>query len=126
MNNKNINIGESELEIMKVLWEAGQPVNTQYINKAVEHKNWKRTTVSTFLTRLVEKGALSSEKSGNQYYYSPLISAKEYRKNQTRNLITSLYNGSIKKFAVSLFEENTLSDDEINELKEIFGSKEAD
>ena len=62
MTSGNINIGEAELEIMKVLWKAGEPVNTQYINEAVEEKGWKRTTISTFLTRLVDKGAVSSEK----------------------------------------------------------------
>lgn len=124
MSIKNINIGESELEIMKVLWKAKEPVNTQYISEAVEEKGWKRTTISTFLVRLVEKGALSVEKSGKLYYYSPLISQKDYRKSQTRNLIASLYNGSLKDFAVSLFEEQTLSDEDIKELKAIFEDKE--
>lgn len=48
MTSKSNTIGEAELEIMKVLWRAGKPVNTQYINEAVEEKGWKRTTISTF------------------------------------------------------------------------------
>ena len=124
MTYKNINIGESELEIMKVLWKAKEPVNTQYISESVEEKGWKRTTISTFLVRLVEKGALSVEKKGKLYYYTPLISQKDYRKSQTKNLIASLYNGSIKDFAVSFFEEQTLSDEDIKELKAIFEDKE--
>lgn len=121
---KNINIGDAELEIMKVLWKAGEPVNTQYINKEVEAHNWKRTTISTFLTRLVDKGAISSEKQGNLYYYTPLISQKEYRKSQTKNLIHSLYNGSVRDFAVALFEEESLSDNDIKELLSIFKDRE--
>lgn len=124
MTSGNINIGEAELEIMKVLWKAGEPVNTQYINEAVEEKGWKRTTISTFLTRLVDKGAVFSEKCGKLYYYTPLITQKEYRKSQTRNLIMSLYNGSVKDLAVSLFEDEKLSDDDIKELRAIFDDKE--
>lgn len=124
MSNKSINIGEAELEIMKVLWKAGEPVNTQYINDAVESRGWKRTTISTFLARLVEKGALTVEKQGKLYYYKPLISQKDYRKSQTKNLIMSLYNGSVRDFAVSLFEEQTLSCEDIKELKAIFEDKE--
>ena len=124
MTSRNMNIGEAELEIMKVLWQAGKPVNTQYINEAVEEKGWKRTTVSTFLARLVEKGALSCERRGKLYYYFPLISQREYRKSQTKHLIASLYNGSVKDFAVSLFEEETLSEEDIQELREIFIDKE--
>lgn len=109
---------------MKVLWNAEKPVNTQYINEAVEEKGWKRTTISTFLTRLVQKGALSCEKQGKCYYYTPLISRSEYRKSQTKHLIKSLYNGSVKEFAASLFEEAKLSADDIKELKAIFEDKE--
>ncbi len=124
MTSKSNTIGEAELEIMKVLWRAGKPVNTQYINEAVEEKGWKRTTISTFLTRLVQKGALSCEKQGKSYYYTPLISQSEYRMSQTKHLIKSLYNGSVKEFAVSLFEEETLSAGDIRELKAIFEDKE--
>lgn len=124
MTSGNINIGEAELEIMKVLWKAGEPVNTQYINEAVEEKGWKRTTISTFLTRLVDKGAISSEKRGKLYYYTPLISQKDYRKSQTKNFIMSVYNGSVKDLAVSLFENEALSDDDIKELRAIFEDRE--
>lgn len=111
------NISESELEIMKVLWNARGDVTTQYINKEVEEYGWKRTTISTFLTRLVEKKAVSAEKRGSVYYYTPLISQKEYRKAQTKNLIKSLYNGSIRELAVSLFTEEKLSEEDIKELR---------
>ncbi len=124
MTSGNINIGEAELEIMKVLWKVGKEVNSQYISEAVEEKGWKRTTILTFLSRLVEKGALSARKEGKSYYYLPLISQREYRKSQTRNLIKSLYNGSVKDFAVSLFEEEKLSEEDIKELKALFDEKE--
>ena len=124
MTLKKLNLGDSELEIMKVIWKSKTPVNTGYINSAVSNHGWKRTTISTFLTRLVEKGALSVEKIGNLYYYAPIISEEEYKKSQTKNLIKSLYNGSLMDFAVSLFEDNGLSDSEIKELEKIFSKKE--
>ena len=48
----NINIGEAELEIMKVVWKAGEPIGSAAFGKAVEEKGWKRTTIATFLARL--------------------------------------------------------------------------
>ena len=124
MTSRNITVGEAELEIMKVIWAHDEPINTLQISEAVEERGWKRTTISTFLTRLVEKGALSSEKRGKQYYCSALISKEEYTKSQTGNLIKNLFGGSIKAFAASLFESSELSDDDIRELKAIIGSKE--
>ena len=121
---KNISIGDAELEIMKVIWNSSEPITSLVIGKEVEDKGWKKTTIATFLTRLVEKGALAAEKKGKLYYYTPLITEKEYRKAQIKNLIRNLYNGSVRDFAVSFFEEQTLSDKDIEELKAIFEEKE--
>ncbi len=121
---KNISIGDAELEIMKVIWKAKAPITSLDIGKEVEDKGWKKTTIATFLTRLVEKGALSADKQGKLYYYTPLISEKEYKKTQTKNLIKTLYNGSVRDFAVSFFEEQKLSNDDIKELRAIFEDKE--
>ena len=119
----NVSIGSAELEIMKVIWKAKEPITSLDIGKEVEDKGWKKTTIATFLTRLVEKGVLSADKQGKLYYYTPLISEKEYRKSQTKNLIKTLYNGSVRDFAVSFFEEQKLSDKDIQELKAIFEDK---
>jgi len=109
---------------MKVIWNAKDPITSLYIGKEVEDKGWKKTTIATFLTRLVDKGALSAQKQGKLYYYTPLITEKEYRKSQTKNLIKTLYNGSVRDFAAALFEEQKLSSEEIRELRAIFEDKE--
>lgn len=119
-----ISIGESELEIMKVLWKAKHPLTSPEIGKAVECKHWKKTTIATFLSRLTEKGAVSAEKQGKLYYYTPQISQNDYRKSRIKNLITTLYNGSVKDFAVSFFEDQPLSEDDLKELKAIMEEKE--
>ena len=120
----NISIGDAELEIMKVIWRAKEPVTSLDIGKEVEDKGWKKTTIATFLTRLSEKGAICAKKQGKLYYYTPLITEKEYKEAQTKSLIKSLFNGSVKEFAVSLFEEEKFTDKDIEELKSIFEDKE--
>lgn len=124
MISKKLSLGESELEIMKVLWNAKEPITSVEIGEAVEKHGWKKTTIATFLTRLVEKGAISAEKKGKLYYYIPIISAEEYRKTKTESLINNLYNGSVKEFAVALFENKKLSREDIAELRAIFENKE--
>lgn len=120
MSIENISIGDGELEIMKVIWSKSEAVGTQEITKAVEAKGWKRTTISTFLSRLVEKGALSCEKKGNNYFYSPLISKKDYSSMKAKSLISSLFDGSAKQLCASLFEDGNLSQKDIEELRAIF------
>ena len=96
MSTGNINIGESELEIMKVIWRAGMPINSTTISEAVKEKGWKRTTIATFLVRLTEKGAISA----------------------------NLFDGSAGNLVAALFEEEQFSDKDIRELKAIFEDKE--
>ena len=91
---KNISIGDAELEIMKVIWTSKEPITSLDIGKEVEDKGWKKTTIATFLARLVEKGALSADKQGKLYYYTALITEKEYRKSQTKNLIKTFFTSS--------------------------------
>ena len=120
MSIENISIGEAELEIMKVIWASENKLSSGEITKSVESKGWKRTTVSTFLSRLVEKGVLESEKKGNNYYYTALISKKDYRSIKAKSLVSSLFEGSAKSLAACLFEEGNLTSSDIEELRAIF------
>lgn len=115
-----ISIGKAELEIMKVLWKSKQPLSSAEIGKAVENHGWKRTTIATFLARLVDKGAISAEQRGKSLYYTPIITSKEYKKLQVKGLIKNVFDGSAQDLVVSLFEEKTLTDEDIKELKSIF------
>ena len=121
---KNLSIGDAELEIMKVIWSANEPVTSLDVGEMVEDKGWKKTTIATFLSRLEKKGALSAEKRGKLYYYTPLLSENEYCSSQTKNLIKNLYNGSVKDFAAAFFKEQQLSKEELQELRAIFDEKE--
>ncbi len=124
MSTGNISIGESELEIMKVLWKAQKPLTSLDISAAVIERGWKKTTIATFLARLTDKGAIAARKDGKLYFYTPLISESEYRSIQTKNLIANLYNGSARDFAVSFFASQSLSKEDIEELKSIFEKQE--
>ena len=57
---KNIpNITESELEIMKVLWEKSPLLASEIIALLPEEMNWSDQTVKTFLNRLLKKQAIT-------------------------------------------------------------------
>ncbi len=119
-----MSIGEAELEVMKVIWKSKDALSSSEICKAVEKHGWKRTTVMTFLSRLVDKGAISAEKRGKAMYYTPIITAKEYKKTQVKNLLKNVFDGSAQALVASLFEQTELSEADIAELKAIFDSKE--
>lgn len=123
MSTENISIAKAELEIMRVIWKAGEPITSTEIGNIVASRGWKRTTIATFLARLVEKGMLNTERRGRSLYYTAKVSSKEYKKGQARNLIQNVFGGSARDLIVSLAEEDTFSEEEIAELRDYFNDR---
>ena len=61
------NISAAELEVMRVLWAAGEPLNITEIRAALADTGWEASTIKTLVTRLVRKGELRQEKRGVYY-----------------------------------------------------------
>lgn len=115
--NKVNKISEAELEVMKILWDADQPVSTHTICKELEEQmGWDRSTVRTLIRRLVGKEVILQKKL-DVYCYSPLVSEAEYLNAQTESFINKLYGGSVKNLVAALVQNNNLSTEDIEELK---------
>jgi len=77
------------------------------------------TTISTLLKRMCDKKYIGFEKLGRDKQYFPILKKKEYFSNQVNGMIQHFFNNSKVQFA-SFFANNTdLSDDEINELRQV-------
>lgn len=113
-------ISDSELEVMRVLWDAACALPIGEIRRALQEKRgWEATTIKTLVQRLVGKGAVAQEKRG-AFYYSPLVSEKEYNDWATERLIHRLYRGSAKSLVAALVQSDELSETDIEELRAMF------
>ena len=113
-------ISDSELEVMKVLWQAGDALHVNVIRETLQQsRGWEATTVKTLIGRLVTKGVIRQEKR-NVFYYSPLISEAEYNAWATDNLIQRLYHGSAKNLVAALVQSEGLTQADIEELRTMF------
>lgn len=114
------NISEAELEVMQVLWKEKRPMKIQEVLEALPNSDWKYNTVGTLLLRMEAKGAVSSVKEGRTIVYSPCIGEDEYKQSRTRSFVQKLYNGSVKDLAVSLFQSEDMSREDIEEIRRMF------
>ena len=113
-------ISGSELEVMKVLWEAEDALPVTVIReKLQERKGWEATTVKTLVSRLLGKGVIAQEKR-KVFFYSPLVSEAEYNEWATSNLIHRLYKGSAKNLIAALVRSDDLTEADLKELREMF------
>ena len=113
-------ISDSELEVMRVLWQAGDALPVTEIRETLQQsRGWEATTVKTLVSRLVTKGVLRQEKRG-VFYYTPLISEEEYNDWATHDLISRVYHGSARDLVMALVRSDGLTQDDIDELRDLF------
>ena len=113
-------ISDSELEVMRVLWEAGDALPITEIRQILrDRKGWEATTVKTLVQRLVGKGVLEQEKR-KVFYYRPLVSESEYSDWAVNGMVRRLFRGSAKALVATLVQSDGLSDEDIAELREYF------
>ena len=116
---KTIKISDSEWQVMKILWEKA-PVTSCEIVEILRSKNgWGPTTIYTLISRLVKKKALTIDKSSSPFICRPLLTRKEYGKEERNCFLKKVYDGSLNLFLKNILEEEELSEAEIDELKNI-------
>lgn len=119
-------ISESEMDVMQLIWAAtDKTTSAQIIKELGDKKNWKPSTIWTFLGRLTEKGFIKAEKVGKTNYYTPALSENEYRQEETKQFLNSVHGGSVKSFFAALNGANGLNSSELEELKQWLEQNEA-
>lgn len=112
-------LSESEYLVMRKIWEAGHPVTAgELVAAFCESRGWKIQTVSTFLSRLVEKGMLLCRKQGGQNHFTALVTQAQYRAAETRSFLKEMHGGSVQSLLTTLYDDQGLSGDDISELKQ--------
>ena len=109
-------ISDSEVEILRVLWESAEPLTLTEIRMELNKRtDWEDSTIKTLLRRLCEKGAVHQEKK-KAFCYSAEITEAEYEEYCTQKLIDRLYKGSAKNLVAALVQEQKLTQEDLNEL----------
>lgn len=112
-------ISEAEFEVMKIVW-ARAPVNTNEITKElIATTTWSSKTIQTLIKRLVTKGALSYEKQGRVFVYTPLVRQNEYISHESNSFLKRYYNGDLTAMVSAYMENDKLSDSEIDTLRSL-------
>lgn len=121
-------MSEAEREIMKIIWDNGGSVCIAELIERVEEKgkDWKRTTIRTFLTRLMEKGLIIAERQGRMSRYTASVSEEEYLAGRAKNFVNEYFNGSVSHLLASLLGEERPDDEAIDELQKFWESCKED
>jgi predicted transcriptional regulator len=94
-----------EREIMDAVWELGE-VSVRQIMQRLNERTKRDRAYTTFMTvvhRLDEKGLLARRRSGKTDFYTPVLSAEEYRRRraeaEVRELVSAYGDAALSEFA---------------------------
>lgn len=119
-------ISQAELSVMEVLWAESPQAASDIAGGLAQAKNWNIKTIKTLLSRLVEKGALSTTQDGRRYLYSPEISRADYSRTAARKLSDRLFGGRATPLVAHLAEGKGLSDEDIADLEALLAELKND
>ncbi|MBQ9914768.1 MAG: BlaI/MecI/CopY family transcriptional regulator [Clostridia bacterium] len=120
MSNTKHTITDAEYQIMKILWQKGEPMTVSEVMAELSGNDWTPSTVSTFLQRLLKKGVLACQKKGKTNLYYPVLRENEYELSETESFLSKLYQGSVKNMVAALYENKKLSKEDLSDLKKMF------
>lgn len=112
-------ISEAESEVMKIVWQYA-PISTNEItDRLVKTTSWSPKTIQTLIRRLTDKGALTYEKQGRVFVYTPLIKENEYIGQESRSFLERFYGGDITAMFSSFLEDDRLTPEDLEHLRRL-------
>src|SRR5262245_5534904 len=120
MTEREYELGAAELEVLRVLWDAGRGTVRDVHSQLRERgRNVGYTTVQTFLARLEQKGYVSANKSGLAYVYRPRVSRERISRSRLQTLLDELYDGAAGPLVLQLVKNERLTPEEVDQLQKL-------
>ena len=112
---------DSELKVMELIWER-EPISAKSVSLlAADRYGWNKNTTYTVIKKLEAKGMLHREEPG--FVCTSLISRDEVCRTETQGLIDKLFGGSRKALFSALLEDESISAEELDELRTMIERK---
>ena len=116
-------ISEAEFEVMKIVWKYA-PISTNDItDRLLRTTSWSPKTIQTLIKRLVTKKALTYEKQGRVFVYTPLVKEHEYIDQKSTSFLKRYYDGDITAMLSSYIENDRLSETDIDHLRSLLSRR---
>ncbi|WDF53387.1 BlaI/MecI/CopY family transcriptional regulator [Mucilaginibacter sp. KACC 22063] len=109
------NLSQQEEEAMQAVWKLGEG----YIKDFLDHINDPQppyTTLASTIKNLERKGFLSSKKTGNTYFYKPLIKEEDYKKRFMNGFVSDYFKNSYKEMVAFFAKDKKISAEELKEI----------
>src|SRR5438094_1088817 len=111
-------IGPAQLEVLRYIQDHHPVTVRQVAEHLAETRGLTRTTALNVMERLREKGYLRRDRREGVYQYSPSVSKPQLLRGLVREFVDQVLGGSLEPFVAYLAEEASLSEEEVDRLRE--------
>ena len=120
----DIKLSNLQAVIMQVLWDRKEATSSEVQEALKGNRDLAKTTVSTVLSRLKDKGIVDYRTEGRAFVYFPAVSQDEVRRSMVANLTEKLFQGQSSELLTHLLRESEIDPEELDRLKRIVENKE--
>jgi len=117
-------ITDAEWKVMQVFWDRGVLSLREVIESLEGESDWRPRTVQTLIRRLATKGALSVEENGRDFRYMAAFSQADCQHDESRSFLGRVFEGRLVPFLAGMVENETISRDEIDEMRRLLDEAE--
>ena len=118
-------LSEAEWEVMDGIWHLNRQVTVRDVVDYLYPNGEKAyTTVQTIMNILFEKGVLNRQKIGPVNVYKSALSREDAAQDETRTLVSRMFEGSFGALATYLVDSGELSQKELDELRALIEARE--
>ena len=112
-------LGELEIEIMNVVWDAGQATVQDVFEVLYPKRKLAYTTVMTVLSRLAAKGVLEQDRKTVAYVYRPLVSREEVAVTVMNEVVDRVLGGRLSPLLAAYLKRDGVDAEERQRLRKL-------
>ena len=124
MSDQPAAISEAESRVMEVLWQQSPQTSEEIVAVLAEPTGWHEKTIRTLLNRLLGKHAISAEKDGRRYLYSPRLQREDWQQQESRSLLDRVFGGKVVPLLAHFSQHEKLSPKDLAELRKLIDAIE--
>jgi BlaI family transcriptional regulator, penicillinase repressor len=122
VTSKYIKPTESELEILRILWERSKASVRQVHEELAKSKDAGYTTTLKLMQIMFEKGLVGRDDSMKIHVYYPVVSREKTQKQLLGKMITNLFGGSSTELVLHALGNHKASPEELEEIQKLLNN----
>lgn len=119
---KYIKPTESELEILRILWERNTASVREVHEELSKTKEAGYTTTLKLMQIMHEKGLVGRDDSIKTHIYHPVVSREKTQKHLIGKMITNLFGGSSTELVLHALGNHKTSPEELEEIQQLLNN----